>query len=185
MSETTANCPFLSPATSATQARRTNRDWWPNQLDLSILHQHSEKSDPMGEDFDYAAAFESLTRSDRDDELVWQAPQAWPNTFRRSWFIPAVEAVQSDRVRRQAMDAMAGIMERVDALVLPPFAAGLLLVTNATGHPTLVLPTSSDGRTRGGDISFIGRLFDEGTLIRLGRSVEAAMTPAALRPPVD
>lgn len=132
-----------------------------------------------------AAAFESLTRSDRDDELVWQAPQAWPNTFRRSWFIPAVEAVQSDRVRRQAMDAMAGIMERVDALVLPPFAAGLLLVTNATGHPTLVLPTSSDGRTRGGDISFIGRLFDEGTLIRLGRSVEAAMTPAALRPPVD
>ena len=60
MSETTANCPFLSPATSATQARRTNRDWWPNQLDLSILHQHSEKSDPMGEDFDYAAAFESL-----------------------------------------------------------------------------------------------------------------------------
>ena len=73
---------------------------------------------------------------------------------------------------------MAGIMERVDALVLPPFAAGLLLVTNATGHPTLVLPTSSDGRTRGGDISFIGRLFDE-HLIRLGRSVEAAMTPAA------
>ncbi|MCP4894074.1 MAG: peroxidase, partial [Actinomycetales bacterium] len=52
MSETTTNCPFLSD-TTATQGRRTNRDWWPNQLDLSILHQHSEKSDPMDPDFDY------------------------------------------------------------------------------------------------------------------------------------
>jgi catalase-peroxidase len=33
---------------------RTNRDWWPNQLRLELLHQHSAKSDPMGEDFDYA-----------------------------------------------------------------------------------------------------------------------------------
>ena len=37
----------------------TNRDWWPNQLDLSVLRQHSELSDPMGEDFNYAEAFNS------------------------------------------------------------------------------------------------------------------------------
>ena len=60
MSETTTNCPFLSSAASPTQGRRTNRDWWPNQLDLSVLHQHSEKSDPMNPDFDYAAAFATL-----------------------------------------------------------------------------------------------------------------------------
>ena len=39
---------------------RTNRDWWPNQLRLGLLHQHSEKSDPMGQGFDYAAAFRTL-----------------------------------------------------------------------------------------------------------------------------
>ena len=60
MSETTTNCPFLATPMSPSQDRRTNRDWWPNQLDLSILHQHSAKSDPMDAGFDYATAFESL-----------------------------------------------------------------------------------------------------------------------------
>lgn len=131
-----------------------------------------------------AAAFESLTRENRDDELTWQSPNAWPNTFRRSWFIPAVEAVQSDRVRRLAMNAMADVMDRVDAIAIPPFAGDMLLVTNATGHPTIVVPTSDDGRTPAGGFTFIGRLFDEGTLVRLGRSVEEAMTPSPLRPPL-
>ena len=118
-----------------------------------------------------AAAFESLTRSNEDDTLKWQAPQAWPNSFRKAWFIPAVEAVQADRVRRQAMDMMADVMDRVDALVTPAFAANLLLITNATGHPTLVQPISfDDGRPHG--LTLIGRLFDEGTLLRLGRELE-------------
>jgi catalase-peroxidase len=69
MSETTTNCPFLA-TTSATQGRRTNRDWWPNQLDLSILHQHSEKSDPMDPDFDYAAAFATLDLEAVKKDLV-------------------------------------------------------------------------------------------------------------------
>lgn len=130
------------------------------------------------------AAFESLTREDRDDEMAWQSPDAWPNTFRRSWFIPAVEAVQSDRVRRLAMNAMADIMDRVDAIAIPPFASEMLLVTNATGNPAIVIPTSDDARTPAGGFTFIGRLFDEGTLVRLGRSVEEAMTPSPLRPPL-
>jgi catalase-peroxidase len=48
-----------SPAPKLTRPR-TNRDWWPNQLDLQVLHQHSSLSNPMGEDFDYAAEFETL-----------------------------------------------------------------------------------------------------------------------------
>ena len=39
---------------------RSNRDWWPNQLDLSVLHQHAPQSDPMDEDFDYTEEFASL-----------------------------------------------------------------------------------------------------------------------------
>ncbi|RZI92887.1 MAG: catalase-peroxidase, partial [Variovorax sp.] len=51
-----AKCPF----SQATGAGRTNSDWWPKQLRVDLLHQHSSKSDPMGSDFDYAAAFKSL-----------------------------------------------------------------------------------------------------------------------------
>jgi len=53
---TEAKCPFHHATTGGT----TNRDWWPNQLKLELLHQHSSKSDPMGEDFDYKKEFESL-----------------------------------------------------------------------------------------------------------------------------
>ena len=50
-----SKCPFTGDT-----RRATNRDWWPNQLDLSVLHQHSTLSDPMGKAFDYAAEFKSL-----------------------------------------------------------------------------------------------------------------------------
>ena len=57
-----AKCPFASGAKNPTVngGAQTNAHWWPNQLRLNILHQHSEKSDPMGGDFDYAAEFKSL-----------------------------------------------------------------------------------------------------------------------------
>jgi catalase-peroxidase len=59
--ESESKCPFSGDARKHTQAAApSNADWWPNQLKLEILHQHSSKSDPMGEVFDYVAAFESL-----------------------------------------------------------------------------------------------------------------------------
>jgi hypothetical protein len=53
---TVTKCPFNHPIGEGT----SNRDWWPNQLRLDLLHQHSSKSNPMGEDFDYAKEFRSL-----------------------------------------------------------------------------------------------------------------------------
>jgi catalase-peroxidase len=56
-----ARCPVTGGARhTAVGAYQTNADWWPNQLNLKILHQHSEKSDPMGKGFDYAKEFKSL-----------------------------------------------------------------------------------------------------------------------------
>jgi len=52
--------PAISAPTPKSTRPRTNRDWWPNQLDLQVLHQHSPRANPMGEDFDYAAEFETL-----------------------------------------------------------------------------------------------------------------------------
>ena len=77
---TEAKCPFHQPAGGGT----SNRDWWPNQLRLDLLRQHSEKSDPMGEDFDYAAAFKSLDyqalKKDLRD-LMTQSQDWWPADF--------------------------------------------------------------------------------------------------------
>ena len=59
--ESESKCPFSGDARKHTLAgARSNADWWPDQLKLDILHQHSSKSDPMGEEFDYAAQFRSL-----------------------------------------------------------------------------------------------------------------------------
>ncbi|RTD96102.1 catalase/peroxidase HPI [Variovorax atrisoli] len=56
-----AKCPFPGHATTGTARRAAaNTDWWPNQLNLKLLHQHSAKSNPMGEDFDYAKEFATL-----------------------------------------------------------------------------------------------------------------------------
>jgi catalase-peroxidase len=56
-----SKCPFAGGTHKATAASGpTNANWWPNQLQLNILHQHSSLADPMGEDFDYAEAFNSL-----------------------------------------------------------------------------------------------------------------------------
>ena len=63
-------------------------------------------------------------------------------------------------------------MENVDALATPAFAANLLLITNATGHPTLCQPTTIDQGAPHG-FTLIGRLFDEGTICRLGHALES------------
>ena len=57
-----ARCPFNHGAhgARATTGARSNRDWWPEQLNLAILHQHSPASSPMDAGFDYAAAFKKL-----------------------------------------------------------------------------------------------------------------------------
>ncbi|UZD22594.1 catalase/peroxidase HPI [Algoriphagus halophytocola] len=80
-----AKCPFTSGAISQAAGRGTrNKDWWPNQLNLNILRQHSSKSDPMGEGFNYAEEFKSLdlaaVKSDLA-ELMTDSQDWWPADF--------------------------------------------------------------------------------------------------------
>jgi catalase-peroxidase len=77
---TESKCPFNHAAGGGT----TNRDWWPNQLNLKILHQHSSLSDPMGEDFDYAKAFKSLDFAAVKQDLLavmTHSQDWWPADF--------------------------------------------------------------------------------------------------------
>lgn len=119
------------------------------------------------------AAFESLTRTDRDDELVWQDPDAWPNTFRQSWFIPAPELIQTDRFRRRCMEHFAQLFDGIDAIAAPSFVDGLIISMNCTGHPSLTIPVGLKPSGSPHGVTLVGRLFDEGTLLRLGRAIES------------
>jgi len=97
------------PSPTPTQTRpRTNRDWWPNQLDLSVLHQHSPRSDPLGEDFDYAEEFKTLDLESlkRDLVEVMTTSQDWwpadyghygPLFIRMTWHAAGTYRIQDGR----------------------------------------------------------------------------------------
>ncbi|MEV6580355.1 catalase/peroxidase HPI [Streptomyces sp. NPDC051582] len=84
MSGSESENPAIPSPTPAPTRPRTNRDWWPNQLDLQVLHQHSPLSDPMGEDFDYAKEFATLDVDalKRDVfELMTTSQEWWPADY--------------------------------------------------------------------------------------------------------
>ncbi|MCB0637062.1 MAG: amidase, partial [Lewinella sp.] len=118
-----------------------------------------------------AAAFDELTRSNRDDELVRQVRNAWPNTFRAARFVPAVEYVQANRARTQLIQAMEDeVFQQVDLYVHPSWASPSLRITNYTGHPCLVVPNGFQDNGRPTSITFTGKLYDEGTLVAVGQA---------------
>ncbi|MFO1207721.1 MAG: catalase/peroxidase HPI [Amaricoccus sp.] len=78
----TGKCPVVHGATMV--GMRSNRDWWPNQLNLKVLHQHGAKSNPMGEDFDYAKAFATLDYEGLKADLkalMTDSQDWWPADF--------------------------------------------------------------------------------------------------------
>ncbi len=131
-----------------------------------------------------AAAFEELTLSDRDDELVWQSPRAWPNSFRQTRFTPAIEFVQAQRFRRQVMEMMAGKFADIDAMISPSYAASLLLITNNTGHPSVTIRCGFNDNGTPHGITLLGRLFDEGTLCNIGMAIEKKLGVWDKRPTI-
>jgi Asp-tRNA(Asn)/Glu-tRNA(Gln) amidotransferase A subunit family amidase len=121
-----------------------------------------------------AAAFDDLTVSGRDDLLVRQVRWAWPNVWRHSRLVPAVEYVQANRERWRLVQAMGALMQDIDVYVSPAYGSNNLLTTNLTGHPCVVLP---DGFTAPGEphsVTFIGRLYDEATLLGVARAYQEA-----------
>jgi Asp-tRNA(Asn)/Glu-tRNA(Gln) amidotransferase A subunit family amidase len=121
-----------------------------------------------------AAAFDELTRSNRDSLLVRQIKNAWPNSFRRSRFIPAVEYIQANRIRTDLIAAMHKLMSGFDVIVTPSFGGPQLLATNLTGHPVVVLPNGFNERGSPVSISFLGNLFDEATILAVAKAYQEA-----------
>lgn len=121
-----------------------------------------------------ASAFDELTRSGRDDLLVRQIEQAWPNVFRQGQLTPAVAYVQANRIRTLLMREMAKLFAGLDAYVVPSFGGPNLLLTNLTGHPAVVVPNGyrKDGTPT--SISFIGDLYGEDRVLALARAYQEA-----------
>jgi Asp-tRNA(Asn)/Glu-tRNA(Gln) amidotransferase A subunit family amidase len=152
-----------------------------------------------------AAAFEELTLSGKVDELKMQVPDAWPNTFRQSRFLSAVDFVQADRLRRKVAMEMERVFSEVDLLLVPSLRDEFLVITNFTGHPSLTLRAGfvevSEGRSDWAPdpsrplpkftpprrvpygVTLVGRLFEEGTMAQAGMALERAFGVSGQRPP--
>jgi len=130
------------------------------------------------------AAFDELTRSNKDDLLVRQIKNAWPNSFRASRFISAVEYINANRIRFMLIQEMQKLMEKVDLYIAPSWEGDNLLLTNLTGHPCVVLPNGFSEKGTPTSISFMGRLFDEGKLIAFAKAYQDATGFHKQHPPM-
>jgi Asp-tRNA(Asn)/Glu-tRNA(Gln) amidotransferase A subunit family amidase len=152
-----------------------------------------------------AAAFEELTLSGGLDQLKSQSPDAWPNLFRQSRFLSAVDFVQADRLRRKVALEMGKVFSNVDLLLVPSLRDEMLVITNNTGHPSLTLragfvqvaearsdwapdpkrplPKFAPSRRVPHGVTLIGKLFEEGTLGQAGMALEREFGVAGERPP--
>ncbi len=152
-----------------------------------------------------AASFEEITLNGAVRQMKAQLPDAWPNIFRQSRFLSAVDFVQADRFRRKVAQEMARVFSQVDLLLVPSLRDEMLTISNFTGHPSLTmragfvevsearsdwapdpkdpLPKFSPPRRVPHGITLIGRLFDEGTLARAGIALERSFNVAGERPP--
>jgi Asp-tRNA(Asn)/Glu-tRNA(Gln) amidotransferase A subunit family amidase len=151
-----------------------------------------------------AASFEELTLSGADDTLTAQVSDAWPNLFRESRFLSAVDFVQADRMRRLVSLEMARVFSEVDVLLVPSIRDEMLTIGNFTGHPSLTLrtgfvevtkarsdwapdpanplPEFSTPRRVPHGVTLLGRLFDEGTVARVGMALEREFGAWSERP---
>ncbi|MFP3860009.1 MAG: amidase [Bacteroidales bacterium] len=121
-----------------------------------------------------AAAFDKLTRTEKDDELTRQVKDAWPNVFRSARFVPAVEYIQANRMRTMVMDEVNKLFIDYDVIVTPSFGGNQLLMTNLTGHPCVVIPNGFDEENHPTSISFIGNLHREEPLLELANAYQEA-----------
>lgn len=121
-----------------------------------------------------ATAFDELTRNGKDDTMVRQIKNAWPNSFRASRFIPAVEYLQANRLRTKLIQDMETKLKDIDVYISPAFGNANLTLTNLSGHPCVVLPNGFRPEGRPTSITFMGKLFGEGKLLEVAKIYQDA-----------
>jgi Asp-tRNA(Asn)/Glu-tRNA(Gln) amidotransferase A subunit family amidase len=131
-----------------------------------------------------AAAFDDLTLSNRDDQMVQQNKDRWPNLFRAAHFIPATEYIRANRLRYLLIQKMQELLKNVDVVIAPSLAGDNLLATNLTGHPSVVLPNGFIDPKTPTSIVFIGQLFGEAKLLAIAKKYQDATGFHLLHPDI-
>ncbi len=129
-----------------------------------------------------ATVFDEFSRGVDDDRLKRQERDAWPNVFRHSQLIPAVDYLRANRLRVLLIRDWNAALEKVVALVHPSFSGDILAATNLTGHPSFVAPYGFREDGTPFSVSFTGKLFGETELLALARAWQS-VTPYEERHP--
>jgi Asp-tRNA(Asn)/Glu-tRNA(Gln) amidotransferase A subunit family amidase len=119
-----------------------------------------------------AAQFDEMTRLNIDDELTRQTKYDWPNQFRTARFVPAVEYINAQRHRTVLMQKVNDVIKNYDVIICPSrgVEGNQAAITNLTGHPVVCVPTGFDGKYNlPTGITFVGNLFDEGTILNIAK----------------
>jgi len=119
-----------------------------------------------------ATAFDPLTRSNKDEEMVQQNKDRWPNIFRTSRLVPAVEYLTACRVRYQIMKQMDKFIDQYDVIIAPPETGDQLAITNLTGNPSITLPNGKLLNNMPASITFIGKHFGEAKLLAFTKAYQ-------------
>jgi Asp-tRNA(Asn)/Glu-tRNA(Gln) amidotransferase A subunit family amidase len=121
------------------------------------------------------AAFDDFTRTELDDLMTRQNRSDWPNYFRVSRLIPAVEYINANRHRTLLMTAVNKWFEQYDVIICPTFGSGSqLAITNLTGHPAVCVPTGFNRNKLPTSITFISKLYDDATLLAVAKAYQDA-----------
>lgn len=119
-----------------------------------------------------AAAFDELTRTDRDSLIERQDKAFWPNGFRSSRYIPAVEYINANRYRSRLCQQVQDFMKNYDVVIVPSFAGSQLSITNLTGNPVVCVPMGFNGRGLPQSITFVGSLYDEASILEAAKAYQ-------------
>jgi len=133
-----------------------------------------------------AAQFDGLTRFNIDDELTMQTKNDWPNQFRVARLIPAVEYINAQRHRYVLMQKVNEVINKYDVIICPTRGSGnQSAITNLTGHPVVCVPTGFDKRSQlPTSISFIGKLYDEATILQVAKAYQNNTGWDEMHPPM-
>ena len=119
-----------------------------------------------------AAAFDELTRTNRDDLIERQDRGFWPNSFRSARVIPAVEYINANRYRYNLCKEVNDFMKNYDVVITPSFGGRQLAITNLTGHPVVVMPMGFNQNGSPLSITLIGNLYDEATILAAAKAFQ-------------
>jgi Asp-tRNA(Asn)/Glu-tRNA(Gln) amidotransferase A subunit family amidase len=132
-----------------------------------------------------AAAFDEFTRSELDDMMTRKTRNDWPNFFRASRLIPAVEYVNANRHRTLLMKAVNKLFSEYDVVIVPTWQSGnQSAITNLTGHPAICFPTGFNKSDLPTSTTLIGALYSEATLLAVAKALQDATKWDDVHPPL-